>query len=75
MGRFSATGPGAIKSAPDPPRKSRADGAKTGKSARYVPKNCEIKNLDKAERSQVADFDRPTVREIPHGSLSRWVTT
>jgi hypothetical protein len=35
----------------------RADGAKARKSARYVPKECEIKNWDKAERIQVADFD------------------
>ena len=50
--------PSAIKSLPDAPCKSRADGAKASKSARYVLKKCEIKNWDKAERFRVADFDR-----------------
>ena len=36
----------------------RADGAKARKSVRYVPRKCEIENWDKAERIQVADFDR-----------------
>jgi hypothetical protein len=54
----AALRPSAIKSAPDSPCKSRADGAKARKSAGYAPKKCEVKNWDKAERIQVDDFDR-----------------